>query len=103
MIDPLQQGPEQERMLFEAFQKLATGRNADAVTGAAINILINAIRQMEPTKMEAEARWDMLFGRGKTLLLDRHYDSVTGRRRTVFPFTQVVTMPFHNADDEVHG
>ena len=71
--------------------------------GAAINILINVIRQMEPTRKEAEARWDMLFGRGKTLLLDRHYDSVTGRKKTIFPFTQQISMGFHHEDDEVRG
>ena len=101
--DPLLGLPEQERMLFEKFKQLSAGKNVDAVFGAAINILVNAIRQMEPTRKEAEARWDMLFGQGKTILLERHYDSVTGRRKTIFPFTQVINMPIHNSDDEVRG
>ena len=44
----------------------------------------------------------LLFGRGKTILLD-HYDAVTGRRRSVFPFTQQVKMPLHWEDDKVNG
>jgi hypothetical protein len=101
--DPLQGLPEQERALFDAFRKAAAGKNVDAVIGASINMLINVIRQMEPTRKEAEARWDMLFGRGKTLLLDRHYDLVTGRRKTIFPFTQQVKMPLHWEDDTIRG
>jgi hypothetical protein len=90
--DPLLNLPEQERLVFEAFTQAATGRNYDAVVGAAINILINVIRQTEPTRADAEAHWNELVGRGKTLLLDNHYDSVTGKRRNVFPHTQVVRM-----------
>lgn len=101
--DPFIGLPEQERALFDAFRQASAGKNVDAVIGAAINLLINVLRQMEPTRKEAEARYDMLFGRGKSLLLDRHYDSVTGKRKTIFPFTQVVQMPLHRADDEVRG
>jgi hypothetical protein len=101
--DPLLGLPEQERMLFELFKQAAAGKNVDAVIGAALNILINVLRQMEPTRNEAEARFDMLFGKAKTLLLDRHYDSVTGKRKTIFPFTQQVKMPLHWEDDVVRG
>jgi len=102
-LDPLKGPPDQEHALFEQFKQASAGKNVDAVFGAAINILVNAIRQMEPSRKEAEARWDMLFGLGKTLLLDKHYDSVTGKRKTIFPFTQVIRMPMHDADDEVRG
>ena len=101
--DPLLGLPEQERLLFEAFKQAAAGKNVDAVIGASINILINVLRQMEPTRAEAEARYDMLMGRGKSLLLERHYDSVTGKRKTIFPFTQQVSMPLHWEDDTVKG
>jgi hypothetical protein len=103
MNDPLIGLPEQERALFDAFRQAAAGKNVDAVIGASLNMLINVIRQMEPTRKEAEARFDMLFGRAKTLLIDKHYDSVTGKRRTVFPFTQVVSMPHHHEDDQIRG
>lgn len=102
-LDPLKGLPEQERMLFEVFKNASAGKNVDAVIGASINMLINVIRQMEPTRVEAEARWDMLFGRGKSLLIDRHYDTVTGKRKTVFPFTQVIKSAFHFEDDVIKG
>jgi predicted ATPase len=101
--DPLLGLPEQERLLFDAFRKVSAGKNVDAVLGAAVNIVINAIRQMEALRAGAEGRYDALFGRGKTLLLDRHYDSVTGKRRTVFPFTQVVKAAYHEEDDLIRG
>ena len=103
VTDPLINLPTQEKALFDAFSKAAAGRTADAVMGAAVNILINAIRQREPTRKEAEALWDTMFGRGKSLLLENHYNSVTGKRRTVFPFTQTISAPLHVADDEVRG
>jgi predicted ATPase len=101
--DPLLGLPEQERLLFNAFKQASAGKNVDAVLGAALNIVINTIRQIEPTRKEAEARYDALFGRAKTLLIDRHYDSVTGKRKTIFPFTQVVRAAYHHEDDEVQG
>lgn len=101
--DPLQSGPEQERALFQAFLQLARDRNVDAVLGAAVNIIVNAIRQMEPTRARAEFRFNGLFGQAKELLISRHYDSVTGKRRTIFPFTQQVVMPVHHEDDEARG
>jgi len=101
--DPLLGLPEQERLLFDAFKKAAAGKNVDAVIGASINLLVNVIRQMESTRGQAEARYDMLTGRGKTLLLDRHYDSTTGKRKTIFPFTQQLGAAFIRADDEVRG
>lgn len=101
--DPLLGLPEQERALFEVYKNAAAGKNVDAVIGASINMLINVIRQMEPTRAEAEARWDMLFGKGKTLLIDRHYDSVTGRKKTIFPYTQVVKAAYHEEDDLIRG
>lgn len=77
----------------------STGKNADAVMGAAINVIMNAIRQNYPTREGAEQKIDELFGRGKTLLLANHYDSVTGRRRSVIPHTQIVRMAYHMEDD----
>ena len=101
--DPFQGLPEHERALFDIFKQASAGKNVDAVIGASINLLVNVLRQMEPTRKEAEARFDMLFGRGKSLLLDKHYDSVTGKRKTIFPFTQTVTMPYHHEDDTIRG
>lgn len=101
--DPLLNAPDQAaRQLFEAYQKLSAGRTADSVIGAAVNILINAIRQMDPLRKDAEARWDTLFGRGKTILMD-HYDPVTGRKKSVIPHTQIIRAAYHLEDDDVRG
>jgi hypothetical protein len=97
--DPLRSLRGQEEMLFRIFGSAATGKNADAVMGAAVNIIINCVRQNYPTRDGAEAKISELFGRATQLLLANHYDSVTGKRRNVFPHTQVVRMAYHIEDD----
>lgn len=99
--DPLRSLQGQERLLFQQIGAFATGKNLEAVMGACLNMLINAIRQNYPLRKDAEAKFDELFGRAKTLLLTNHYDSVTGKRRNVFPHTQVVRMPYHIDDETV--
>jgi hypothetical protein len=98
-LDPLRSQQGQEKLLFDLFATAATGKNADAVMGAAVNIIMNAIRQNYPKRMDAESKMSELFGRATQLLLANSYDSVTGLRRTVVPATQVVRMPFHLEDD----
>jgi hypothetical protein len=99
VVDPLRSLEGQEKLLFDHFTAMATGKNLDAVMGAAINVLINAIRQTYPKRVDAEAKISELFGRAAQLLLANHYDSVTGLRRNVFPHTQVVRMAYHIEDD----
>jgi len=99
VADPLHTLQGQEKLLFDLFTHASTGKNVDAVMGAAVNVLINAIRQNYPTRDGAEQKINELFGRGKELLLANHYDSTTGRRRTVIPHTQVVRMAYHMEDD----
>jgi hypothetical protein len=100
--DPLGGLQGQEKILFDLFTGAASGKNLDAVLGAAVNLIINAVRQTYAKRSDAEARFDELFGRAKQILLANHYDSVTGMRRSVFPHTQVVRMPFH-LEDDVHS
>jgi len=89
--DPMNaSGPERGRQLFQEFSRVATGHDQHVVTDAAINMLVNSIRQSCATRQEAERAYDEIFGRTKGLLLDQHYDPVTNRRRNVFPFTQHV-------------
>lgn len=98
MKDPLQsEGPEQE--LFNAITQLCSDRPSEHVCSVVCNVLVHAIRQKTPYRKDAEAAIDDWFGRAKTLLLDQHYDAVTGQRRSVFPFTQVIQAPFHVEDD----
>jgi hypothetical protein len=97
--DPLRTLRGQEEMLFRLFGSASTGKNADAVMGAAVNIIMNAIRQNYALRIDAEAKINELFGHAKQLLLANHYDSVTGKRRNVFPHTQIVRMAYHIEDD----
>ena len=94
MKDPLQmEGAAKE--LFEQTIQRCQGMPNDLVYNIAINLLVNAIRMVVPERAQAEMLIDELYGRTKTLLLDFHYDPVTGKRRTLFPFTQKVEAPFH--------
>jgi hypothetical protein len=83
--------PNRQRELFDRMSKTADGYSAEDVIGAAANMLINAIRQSQPTRRQAEVRFDELFGRSKQVLVD-HYDTL-GRKRGVFPYDQVIEMP----------
>lgn len=93
MNDPLHsKGPDQQ--LFEAVTRQCEGMPIDVVWNLAINLIANSIRQTTAHRREAEARIDQLFAHAKTMLLDVHYDSVTGLRRGVIPYTQVLEAPF---------
>ncbi len=90
-LDPIiKSGPEQEKALFEAFNRVASGNSFEHVVGAAMNLLANSIRQSCETRQKAERMFDEVVGRSKNLLLEKHYDAVNNKRRSVFPFTQHV-------------
>ena len=104
MNDPLKSRHQGEQELFEQVIALLNGAPSEIAAGIAVNLLVNAIRQSVPYRKNAEAMIDELFGLAKTRLLDKHYDTVTGQRRTVFPFTQVIEPPFHVEQDVIlHG
>lgn len=100
--DPLKMaGVELE--LFRAVGRVLHDKPQQLVWGVAINIMVNAIRQSTAKRKDAEVIIDELFGHAKTLLLNVHYDSVTGLRRGVIP-TQVIQMPFHDEGNVIyHG
>lgn len=96
MKDPLKTNLQPgELELWERIQRLMSGASLNVVRSIAVNLLINAIRQSIPDRKNAEGAINEIFGRAKTVLLDQHYDPVTGRRRATFPFTQQIQMPFH--------
>lgn len=86
----LKTGPEVERQLYEKLSNASNGFDHNIVVGATINVLVNAIRQNCATREQAERLFDELFGKSKHLLMEKHYDAVSGKRRNIFPFTQVV-------------
>jgi hypothetical protein len=100
MKDPLQTNgvPKQ---LWEAIVKHCETAPADVVFNVAVNLLVNAIRATVPERKDAERLIDAVTVRAKHILLEFHYDAVTGKRRTVFPFTQVAQAPFHVNENKI--
>ncbi|HJT63082.1 MAG TPA: hypothetical protein VJ797_15540 [Burkholderiales bacterium] len=91
--DPLHKsGPEAERELFRALSNVCNGFPNEAVVGAAVNMLVNAIRQSHSTRQGAADALDQLVAKVRILLLDQHYDAL-GNRRNVFPFHQKIEVP----------
>jgi len=88
-----------ERALFEEVWRMMLGQERSTVCEIGLNLIVNVIRQSVGKRKDAEALFNELFGKAKSTLLDEHYDPVTGLRRSVFPFTQVIQAPFH---DEGH-
>jgi hypothetical protein len=88
MSDPLLQNTDNARQLFQSFSHVSHGFGTLDVVNAALNILVNAIRQAEPTKKGASDLWDELTSRSKGHLMDG-YDS-TGRKRGIYPYTQTL-------------
>jgi hypothetical protein len=102
--DPLiEQRSDHGRELFEKITAVASGFSYDDVLNAATNLLINAIRQQEPTAREAESAFDQIVARTKGILLELHYDAATGKRKSVFAHHQVIRMPFFENRNKVRG
>lgn len=89
--DPLHNNPEAERVLFNALIQACNGFSHDQVAGAAVNVLINVLRQSNATREAAMSGADRLHATMRQVL-DAHYDAM-GRRRNVFPFHQVIEVP----------
>lgn len=101
--DPLNRsGPEAEKTLFKEMVSVANGYPLDVVSGAAINILVNAVRQMNSTQKEALVSFDELVSKAKTLLLDQHYDNL-GNRKNIFPFHQTIEVPHFIEKNRVYN
>ena len=89
--DPLRHYDVGERELFRQLVAvcLRGGATRECVNVAAVNLIINSLRQEYGSKEEASRAFDELFASGKKVLLDNHYDS-TGRKRGIFPYDQVI-------------
>jgi hypothetical protein len=89
--DPLKAGPPAGQVLLERFGQVSEGFPLPVVLDAAINLLLNCIRQSCGKRNLAFAAIDEVFGKSKTILA-AHYDAVTGNRRSIFAHTQHVVM-----------
>jgi len=97
--DPLPKaGPDQQKEVFNLMAKAAHGFSSEDVMGAAVNLLVNALRQAHARRMTAEARYDEVTARAKELLMS-HYDAM-GQRRNIFPFHQHIVVPLIDLRDE---
>ena len=89
--DPLTKCPEPSRELHIRFGKIADGFNADDVMNAALNVMINVIRQTNPRKRDADQMVDRLMAKARQALDNHYYPN--GTRRSVFPFHQIIEVP----------
>jgi hypothetical protein len=89
--DPLHNVDAASRELFKLFGQVANQFPRDAVVGAAINTLVNAVRQSHASRDKALGRVDEIAAIMKRII-DNHYDPVTNGRRNVFPFHQIMEM-----------
>jgi hypothetical protein len=92
--DPILNNAEPARQLFHSFSQISHGFSTIDVVNAALNILINAVRQAEATQKGASETWDEWTTRSKSLLMDG-YDS-TGRKKGIYPYTQTLSASFAN-------
>ena len=76
--DNLKEGSDSAKALFNAFGGFATGHSPDDVISAALNLVLNAIRQGTPQRSAAIAKFGDLYGRSMEALME-HYDPVTNR------------------------
>jgi hypothetical protein len=93
MKDPL--SPPDGPALFAEIGKLVAGAPLNIVRDIAVSLLLNSIRQGTAKRSDAEAAINEIFNRAKSLLLDLHYDSVSGNRKAIYPYTQVISPPLH--------
>lgn len=100
--DPLKKSIPATQELFKQMGALSSGFPVDAVIEASANLLINCIRQTYAQGPMAQQRMDELTTRMRGILND-HYDPVTGKRRNIFPYTQVINVPFIKNADKING
>lgn len=99
-IDPLTDtAPEAGHVLFQRLSAACKDFPHEAVVNAAANLLLNVLRQRNESRGLAERDYNDMFGRLKSVLL-AHYDGPTGKRRSVFPFHQVIRPDFISFRDK---
>ena len=97
--DPLNERTKSSRELYSKITQIASHFPMDHVIDSAVNLLVNGLRQTYATRHEAAKRSADICGQIQSILLD-HYDSVTGKRKNIFPHDQRVVMPLHHDKDK---
>jgi hypothetical protein len=91
--DPLHGAMEdREVQVLRDIGKALHGVPLEACANVGMNLTITAVRQAFSTWSEAEKHMKNLQGRQMQVLKD-HYDSVSGRKKGVFPYDQVIAVP----------
>jgi hypothetical protein len=90
--DPLNKVPENSYVLFSKLSAECEGFTAQDVVSAAVNLLLNALRQANPKRTNALRACDELTGKMKATLSE-HYNEFSGERNNIFPFAQNLEMP----------
>lgn len=89
--DPLLKVPDRSKELMTTFAQAAHGHKRDDVIVAAVNLLVNCIRQGNATATAAGGQYDEVVGRAKAFLMECY--SPVGSRRNVFASRQDVIVP----------
>lgn len=91
--DPLlQNGEPMEHELLRQLGKVLHGVPLDIAASCGANLTINAVRQSFSTWIAAEKAMKEVQGKQMQVLKD-HYDMISGRKKGVFPFDQVISVP----------
>lgn len=89
------------RELLGRFGKAAHDFSYGAIVAAALNLLVNGLRQAHDRRDAALARYDQLAAEGRAKLADS-FDAA-GRRRNVFPYDQRVEVPAGLVENLLNG
>src|SRR5215467_1675347 len=105
MKDPLIEAVENAagvKQIWEALNRAMDGKiPIHEVYMLAVNLIVHGIRMTTPQRREAEFVVDDLLRRAKNLTLE-HYDSVTGKRRVLFPYSQMIKAPFFVNESQIY-
>ena len=101
-LDPLGDVPDAGHALFTELSKRCSAFPIPAVINGCSALLLNAIRQRNATRNEAEADFNEMFGRMKSMLMS-HYDGTSGKRKGIFPFRQVIEPPLIYLNPKKNG
>lgn len=93
---------EQQKRLFTQMAKASAGHSVEEVMGAALNVIVNAIRQTYPSRDKAMLVADEKSAKLKELLA-ANYTRTGGRLQGAYPFNQTIHADHHIDKDAIRG